>query len=252
MSRGRVCWHELMTPDTEVAQKFYGDLLGWTYETMDMGEAGPYVMVHDGTAMAGGMMSLAADEGIPSNWMIYVTVEDTDAAVALAKQLGGSVRVGPTDIPGKGRFAVVSDDQGATLGIITLNEETPEPGPEHRPADNPFCWYSIAVADAAKAKKFYAALFGWTATEMSVGDESVNTVFMRNGVPLAGLNGLNGSPVAYWSTAIAVEELDSAHAKAVDLGGQQVMPPMDLGTMGRLSLIADPGGAMVSLFQSLQ
>jgi predicted enzyme related to lactoylglutathione lyase len=52
--------------------------------------------------------------------MVYVTVADVDAAATRITELGGSVSVPPTDIPGIGRFAVVGDPTGAYFSIIAM------------------------------------------------------------------------------------------------------------------------------------
>lgn len=251
MSKGRFCWHDLMTPDPAAARSFYGSLLGWTFKDVDMGDAGTYTMIHDGTEDTGGLMEMAASEGLPPHWMLYVTVEDCDAACAQAKGLGGDVKVGPIDIPGTGRFAVLADDQGAYISIIALKNESPEKGPDDRPAAGQFCWYTIATDAPDKAKAFYGALFGWDCVEMTMGGDAKSLVFTRGGMPTAGLGPQNGAPMPYWATAIAVSDLDTSHEKAIGLGATGIMAPMALGTMGRLSVIADPTGSMVSLFQWL-
>jgi predicted enzyme related to lactoylglutathione lyase len=58
------------------------------------------------------------DKSIPSLWVPYVAVEDADATVAKAKELGGSTILEPMDVPDVGRLAVLRDAQGATFGII--------------------------------------------------------------------------------------------------------------------------------------
>jgi len=56
---------------------------------------------------------------IPSYWMPYFMVTDVDGDSAKAKQLGGKVMVGPTDIPKVGRFAIIGDPQAAVFAIFT-------------------------------------------------------------------------------------------------------------------------------------
>jgi uncharacterized protein len=56
---------------------------------------------------------------IPSYWMPYFWVEKVDASAEKARQLGGKVMVPPQDIPKVGRFAIVSDAQGAVFAIFT-------------------------------------------------------------------------------------------------------------------------------------
>jgi predicted enzyme related to lactoylglutathione lyase len=63
-------------------------------------------------------------EGMPSYWLVYFAVGDTDATVAKARERGGNVMVEPTDIPTVGRFAVLTDPQGAAFGVI--RNETPQ------------------------------------------------------------------------------------------------------------------------------
>jgi predicted enzyme related to lactoylglutathione lyase len=56
---------------------------------------------------------------VPPHWLVYFTVEDTDATLQKAQELGGRVLFGPMDIP-QGRFAVLSDAQGAPFGVIRM------------------------------------------------------------------------------------------------------------------------------------
>jgi predicted enzyme related to lactoylglutathione lyase len=68
----------------------------------------------------GGMMQMNEmwPAEVPSHWMVYFAVTDTDVAAAKAEQLGGKISVPPTDIP-PGRFAVLNDPQGGFFSIIT-------------------------------------------------------------------------------------------------------------------------------------
>ncbi|MND08989.1 Glyoxalase-like domain protein [compost metagenome] len=55
---------------------------------------------------------------VPPHWLAYVEVADTDRTAEEATSRGGSVVVPGTDFPG-GRFAIITDPQGATLGVMT-------------------------------------------------------------------------------------------------------------------------------------
>ena len=115
----RVCWHELASRDAAAAGEFYSALFGWTPEVMEM-EGTPYTMFLSGEDRAAGMLQMTEEWGdIPSHWMMYIAVEDCDAAAARVTELGGQVCVPPTDIP-VGRFAVVNDPQGGTFSIVAL------------------------------------------------------------------------------------------------------------------------------------
>jgi len=57
---------------------------------------------------------------IPSHWMVYFDVSDVDAAFKKAIGLGASEMMEPQDYPG-GRFAILSDPQGASFGLLRSN-----------------------------------------------------------------------------------------------------------------------------------
>lgn len=117
---GALCWNELTTREPARARDFYPAVFGWTARESAMGEV-TYVEWLLGEDSIAGMMPM--DEtwpaGIPSHWMVYFAVEDTDAAAARAQELGGTVSVPPTDIP-IGRFSVLNDPHGAVFSVIAL------------------------------------------------------------------------------------------------------------------------------------
>jgi len=115
-SQGVFVWDELGTTDADDAQRFYGEVFGWT--TSDMGsEYGGYKIFNRGETGIAGLMTLP-DDSLPPHWQPYVAVEDPDATTAKAKELGGSTLVEPTDVPKVGRVGVLRDPQGAPFGII--------------------------------------------------------------------------------------------------------------------------------------
>ena len=64
------------------------------------------------------MIQKPAESGGPSAWLPYVWIENTDERAQRAAQLGGQVHVQPANIPNVGRFAVIADPTGATMGIL--------------------------------------------------------------------------------------------------------------------------------------
>ncbi|MEN3343060.1 MAG: uncharacterized protein V7644_2464 [Actinomycetota bacterium] len=115
-SEGVFVWDELGTTDVDGAQRFYGEVFGWT--ATDMGpEYGGYRIFNRGEAGVAGLMGLQ-DATVPPHWQPYVAVGDPDATTAKAKELGGAVLAEPMDVPKVGRIGVLRDPQGATFGII--------------------------------------------------------------------------------------------------------------------------------------
>jgi len=118
---GAFSWNELMTNDVAGAKAFYSDLFGWTMQDDHSGEI-PYTMLKTGNEEAGGMMAIPADaKGAPPAWGAYVTVDNVDKQVDKVESLGGTIIMPPRDIPNVGRFAVISDPQGAMLTLITYS-----------------------------------------------------------------------------------------------------------------------------------
>ena len=68
-----------------------------------------------------GMMAMPPNmpPHVPSYWMPYFQVSDVDASADKAKGLGAKIMVGPQDIPGTGRSAIVTDPQGAMFAIYS-------------------------------------------------------------------------------------------------------------------------------------
>lgn len=115
------CWNELATKDTTRAGDFYTRLFGWGKNVQQMGPM-TYTSFMNGERPAGGMYEPLPEMGdVPPNWLVYFAVDDTDAKVRKAEELGGKTCAPPMDIPGTGRFAIIQDPQGAAFGIIKLD-----------------------------------------------------------------------------------------------------------------------------------
>ena len=111
---GALCWNELATTDLERAKSFFGELLGWEYQTDETG----YVSIKNGGNLNGGMREQTEQErGIPPSWLPYFTVENADDAVRQAEELGGR-GLAPTTEVHTGRFTVIADPQGAAFAVF--------------------------------------------------------------------------------------------------------------------------------------
>ena len=91
---------------------------------MPMGST-TYTMFGTGEQPAGGMMAAPPEMGAaPPHWLVYFAVGDCDEDVQRAESMGAKVSAPPSDVPGVGRMAVLSDPQGAAFAIIRLSEDT--------------------------------------------------------------------------------------------------------------------------------
>jgi len=118
-----------------------------------------------------------------------------------------------------------------------------------------FSWIDVMTTDSSVAIPFYTSVFGWTVEEVPSDGDGPYRFFVKDGVPAAGIGEMSddmkehGVPSS-WNSYIQVSDVDAVHARALELGAESVVPPMDVMDQGRMAAVADPSGATVSLWQS--
>jgi predicted enzyme related to lactoylglutathione lyase len=250
-SPGTFCWIDLGTSDPAGAKKFYSELFGWDMVDEPAGEAGTYTMARRRGLDVGGMYELSAEmksQGVPPNWLSYVSVEDADGAAAKATSLGGKVVMGPMDVMGEGKMAVVQDPTGA---VFAMWQPIKHCGARLVNEDGSLCWNELMTKDLKSAGKFYSTLLGWASKEedMSTGKY---TMFMNGERPAAGMMEITsemGFVPPHWSVYFAVADCDATIAKATALGGKVVVPATDIPGAGRFACLQDPQGAVFNIIK---
>ncbi|AEV81325.1 hydroxylase [Actinoplanes sp. SE50] len=117
---GALTWNELNTRDLDTARTFYGAVFGWTFRTAEVGGL-PYLLCDNGRRPVAGIHPMTGDgwsDDISPYWLTYFATGDCDAAAEHAFALGGRIISPPTTIP-IGRYAVLTDPQGATFALLT-------------------------------------------------------------------------------------------------------------------------------------
>jgi uncharacterized protein len=111
------------------------------------------------------------------------------------------------------------------------------------------CWVDLGTTDVEAAGAFYGQLFGWDIEygPAEMGHYSMATV---GGRPVAALADQQEPGMVAWTTYLAVDDVDATVARALDAGGTVLQEPMDVMTFGRMAVLADSGGAAVSLWQA--
>jgi predicted enzyme related to lactoylglutathione lyase len=117
-----------------------------------------------------------------------------------------------------------------------------------------FCWPELATSDTAGAKKFYKELFGWKTEDDEIGPDMVYTMAFQKDKNVGAMFQLNeemkkmGIP-PNWLQYVSVGSVDNATAKAKKLGGAVAREPMDVMDIGRMSVLQDPTGATIALWE---
>src|SRR4051812_1511685 len=110
-----------------------------------------------------------------------------------------------------------------------------------------FLWYELMTTDVKAAAAFYSRVVGWTAQDAG-GPNAGYTLLMVPGGGVAGiLPAFDGGPPPVWMGYVAVDDVDASTRRAAELGGQVHKDPWDIPEVGRISVIADPQGAVFML-----
>ena len=116
------CHVELSTDNPGKAKEFYSKVFNWKFEDSPSPvPGGVYTHIKVGEGTGGGMMKKVMAEA-PNGWLAYVLVDDVDATLKTAKELGAKVIVDKMVVPG-GTFAVLVDPTGATFGLWQLQKK---------------------------------------------------------------------------------------------------------------------------------
>jgi len=248
---GSFSWIELATTDQKAAKDFYKKLFGWDVEDSPMGPDAYYsIFKLEGRDAAAAYTLHNEQQGMPPYWGIYMAVESADAAAKKAEQLGGKVCAPPFDVMEHGRMSVLQDPTGTTFCVWQAKKHT---GLGIAAEERAFCWADLSTPDPAKASKFYEGLFGWKITA-SEHDKS-GYLHIQNGDDFIGgvqpssMRNPNAPPhwLAYFQTA----NCDATAAKAKQLGAKFFLEPVTMENVGRMAVLADPQGAVFSIFQPM-
>jgi len=252
---GAFCWVELCTADQNAAKNFYSSLFGWAANDNPMGPNDFYTIFRLQGRDAAAAYTLRPDQrsrGVPPHWMLYVAVDNADAAANRVLQLGGQVLAPAFDVMDAGRMAVLQDPTGAVFSVWQAKKNS---GTGITGVPGTLCWSDLNTRDQGRARKFYSDLFGWKITDDTDDDPPSGYVHIQNGEDFIG--GI--LPPAYvpphvpphWMPYFLVSNCDASAAKAEELGATIYMEPKTLAEAGRFAVLADPQGAGFAIFQSI-
>jgi hypothetical protein len=246
---GKWVWFELRSTDSEKSKAFFAELLGWQIESQDM--AGMKFEL----AKSGGkdVAAISAAEGkAKSHWVPFVSVPDVDAAVKTIEEQGGKAVKPPSDIPDIGRFAILTDPNGAEFAVFK-GSKSDEPDPP-TPVPGTFVWNEYLTKNKKQhdtALSFYPSALGYTTSKMEMAEGKKKATYdmlsfgetPRAGVQKAKPSKLGGK----WLPWVTVDDTDAQVAKVKTLKGKVLLKPHDIPNVGRAAIVADPTGAAIGI-----
>lgn len=252
---GDFIWYELMTPNRQGAEVFYGPLVGWKF-----GGADDYRHVEASEGMVGGILQLTPEMtsgGAHPCWVGYILVDDVDASVAAITADGGQVHMPARDMADVGRMAMVTDPQGVPFYVMKPQPPAGREGEEShafsydRPRVGHCAWNELSTTDPEAAKAFYGKHFGWKVDGgMDMGELGMYEFWGPTdgrGMLGAVMPKMPEMPVSAWSFYFRVPDIDVAANAIKSSGGSLFMEPMEI-PGGEYSLNAsDPQGAPFGL-----
>jgi predicted enzyme related to lactoylglutathione lyase len=244
---GRFLWHDLMTTDQGAASAFYPKVVGWKSQPWEDNSSYQVWMTSNGASGGTSLLSPEAkNAGTSPHWLAYIGTPDIDATVDKAKELGGKVTRDVTDIPNVGKYAVLTDPQGATFAVYS---PTSLDGTDSGAGVS---WHELITSDPDAAWDFYSELFGWDKlASHDMGPMGMYEIFGQGSTQLGGIfkqpPDRPASPS--WLPYISVPSAADAASAAKDAGGQIANGPMEVPGGDMIAQIIDPQGALFAVHQ---
>lgn len=227
---GDVFQIEIRVHDLDVAMAFYRNSFEW-----GLYRAAPsYCLVDTGHMPVVGLLQ---EPRLPIGASPLILVNDCEAAVARAKELGGRVMITRSEVPNSGAYTAALDPWGNDVYFWQQYVEG-NPKLAHE-AVNPFVFVELAVPNLEKAVEYYSKLMGWSFwTAPFTPDYAIaEGCGMKRGIGLYG-----GSPTHGIVHYLQVNSLEETGAKVTANGGEVVVPPEPFLNEGRYIIISDPSG----------
>ncbi|GGO86745.1 VOC family protein [Wenjunlia tyrosinilytica] len=244
---GAPCWVDAMFPDLEAGKRFYGELLGWTFEAGSP-EYGNYTQAFsDGKNVAGVSPTMPGMEGTPPAWTVYLASPDVSATAEKITVNGGQVMMGPMEVGEFGKMLIAQDPGGVVFGVWEAGthkgfQKIGEPGS--------FAWVEFMVRETGGVDSFYPAVYPLQTRQIGEGKEFDYLVLEAGGKPVAGRYKMDETiPAEVPSHALvyfAVDDCDDAVDKVRKLGGQ-VRTAARTTPFGRMAVVGDQQGAVFAV-----
>jgi predicted enzyme related to lactoylglutathione lyase len=247
---GKMVWADLVTPDLAAAERFYGGLLGWTFQTVHSGDP-DYAIALAGGVPVGGLLQkpIPAGEHRQSAWLTFFAVHDVDASKRDALARGAKVVADTKSYPHRGRQAVLADSEGAVFAIL---DSSSGDAPDYLAAPGEWIWSSLLCQDPDAEAAFYQEMFGYDVFDLASDDGLTHLILSSDDYARASANAFPADSRrrhAHWLNFVRVASTADMLDKVVAAGGRVLVEPHVDRDGGLVAVVADPAGAPFGLME---
>jgi predicted enzyme related to lactoylglutathione lyase len=261
---GVTSWVDVEHRDVEAAERFYGELLGWTFTRATPPEAPfQYVVAQLGgqdVAGLGGPADPSAPFPVDPAWNTYVAVDDIEATAAAVEAAGGSILSPPTAAGEGGIAATCADPFGVQFRLWQARRRL---GAQLTNVPGSWNFSDLHAADPDASARFYTEVFGWVFDDLgfatmirvpgygdhlaSTTDPGIRERQSGTGFPpgfadaIGWLDAASDDQPPGWRVTFTVDDRDKTAALAESLGGR--VSRREDSDWTRVAVIVDPQGA---------
>lgn len=270
---GHFVWHELLSDDPAASAAYFGRVLPWTYEPMagsapkaeatspadaptrsdaatpPDGATGTDMLIQCDGHSIGAIRKRDPESDLPAHWICFVSVENLDDSIAVARVEGAEIVEETPTHPHAGRCVLLRDPQGALLALCDGT------GPDVRPPGSPLPrgvvgWHELLSPRPAQSATFYEFLLPLRVERIPLGP-TVYHVFKRGDESAAGILAApaEAEHPAAWIPYLTVTDCTVAAETLTGMGGLLRIPPTEIPGVGMFCITEDPWGAVTALFQ---
>jgi len=244
---GKIIWADIFTANVEQTISFYTEMFGWTVEEFESEGNKYHFFINNGKPVAGIVPQLSvSNKSNNAVWINHISTPDISEAANKASEQGAKVLFPPTLFGSRGIDSIISDPQGALIGMLESSSGDPV---DTQAVLGDWVWAQLFSSDLEKTAEFYTSVFGYELEQASHIDNKDTYMLISNNKARAGLAQLPADVTqrSRWVGFVSVDEINTVLVKAKEMGAKIIFSPNKDVFNGRIAIIADTNGALIGL-----